>query len=255
MLDRRVLLFAGLLILFGLPYQSQAQQTVQGKAAAIPKNVERKIQRDAARLALRSLATDRNFASQPIVIPAAKFNELYNALSKTYQSSELARSLEKCDVHSFPDPSIDHLVLIFDKKSAWAAPLYRGAAQTASPQFNGLVEKYSLSIEKQVQWDEGHDALIIRSQTPLNMAALAVVFQKIDGVTDLQLGIPSTSGNDLQARRVSGAWEFTYLLRFGSYISGQGKEHRWVFKVPDNGPITFQGESGDPVPSWIDCAP
>lgn len=187
------------------------------------------------------------------MVPTAKYSELYGVLSKLYLGSATARSLEKCGIHTFPDPSIDHLIVILDKKAPWAQLVKDGASKTGNSQFNSLVDKYGLTVEKSVQWDNARDAIVLRSKDPLNMAALAGVFQKIENVSEVQLGIPSTLGNDLQAKRVSGAWEVTYLLRFGAYISGNGKEHRWVFRLSDNGTVHFIGESGDPLPDWMDC--
>jgi len=230
-----------------------AQHDGQEVVRVIPKNVDAKLRRDAARLALRALADAGALEHQHIVIPEYKIEEIYGVLSLIYKKSERARAIEKCDVHTFPDPSIDRLIVIFKKSAPWAESIRKGGQMTGRGYLNGLLTKYQLNIEKLVRWDDAHDALVLRAEEPVNMAALAVIFHKIEDVVKVETGIPDTTGNDIRSKCVNGGWEVTYILRFGSHISGKGKAHTWQFQVM-NGNVKFLGESGDPLPTWMDCA-
>lgn len=219
----------------------------------IPKRLERKFRRDAARLALRINAEREDLRYQGIPIPRQNIDNFYNILSGIYLGNETAKSIAKCNVHTFPDPSIDHFVVIFEKSVDWAEPLRQGISETSSDDINDLLDEYDLIIEKHVQWNDTQDAITIRSKEPLNMAALANEFYNVDGISEIDLGIPKAGGNDIQLRRVQDGWEVEYILRFGSYISGEGKAHTWNYKALDDGTIRFISESGDEIPSWMRC--
>ena len=153
----------------------------------------------------------------------------------------------------FPNPSIDHLVMIFERNIPWAQPLREGISETDSEEINELLDDYDLVIEKHVQWNDSQDAITIRSKEPLNMAALANEFYNVEGVSEIDLGIPKIGGNDINLKRINNGWEVEYVLRFGSYISGKGKIHIWKYRALDSGTIEFVSEGGDPVPDWMRC--
>lgn len=220
---------------------------------SIPKKLIRKFRRDAARLALRIESKKEDLRYQNIVIPRDNIEGIYTILTDIYQNDETAKSIANCNVHTFPNPSIDHLVLIFDRDIEWAQPLRDGISETDSDDINELLDDYDLVIEKHVQWNDNQDAITIRSKEPLNMAALANEFYNIEGVSTIDLGIPKIGGNDINMKRVNNGWEVEYVLRFGSYISGKGKLHIWKYRALDNGTIEFISEGGDPVPDWMRC--
>ena len=219
----------------------------------VPMRLTRKFKRDAARLALRIEASKEDLRYQNIVIPKSNVENIYEILTNIYRQNETAQSISKCNVHTFPNPSIDHLVIIFDREIEWAEPLLDGISETDSDEFNALLEDYDLIIDKHVQWDDENDAITLRSREPLNMSALANEFYDIEGVKSIDLGIPKIGGNDINIKRINEGWEVQYILRFGSYISGKGKVHIWTYNAMDNGNVHFVNESGDPVPEWMRC--
>ncbi|MFT5168244.1 MAG: hypothetical protein ACI8P3_003485, partial [Saprospiraceae bacterium] len=90
---------------------------------AIPKKLTRKFKRDAARLALRMESKKEDLRYLNIVIPRDNIENIYDMLTNIYVGNEVAKSIAECNVHTFPNPSIDHLVIIFDRDIEWAAPL------------------------------------------------------------------------------------------------------------------------------------
>ena len=229
--------------------QPSERVTVEG----IPSRIDRKLRRDAARLALRLQRNTEDLRYQSIVIPQRTVDHLYQVLASVYSQNELARSVADCNVHTFPNPSIDHFVLIYDKDVAWAALLRDGISETTNRELNDLLDEYDLVIEKHVQWDDTQDALTIRSRRPMNISALAMQFEGIEGVNKTDLGVPRLRGNDIQVERSAGGWTVTYLLRFGAPVGGSGKEHRWIFQCSDELQSTFLREEGDDIPSYLRC--
>jgi len=219
----------------------------------IPKRLIRKFRRDAARLALRMEAKEEDLRYQNILIPQDNIENIYHLLTSIYLTDETAKSIAKCNIHTFPNPSIDHIVLIFNRDVKWAAPLRDGISDTESPEINTLLDDYDLIIDKHVQWNDTQDAITIRSKEPLNMAALANEFYNVEGVQSVDLGVPEMGGNDINVKRVASGWEVEYILRFGSYVAGKGKMHFWKYKVLDDGKVEFISEDGDPVPEYMRC--
>ena len=219
----------------------------------IPKKLIRKFRRDAARLALRLESKKDDLRYQNVIIPRDNIEGIFTILTSIYQTDETAKSIANCNVHTFPNPSIDHLVLIFDRNVAWAQPLRNGISETENEEINDLLDEYDLIIEKHIQWNDTQDAITIRSKEPLNMAALSNEFYNIEGVSAIDLGIPKIGGNDINLKRIGNGWEVEYVLRFGSYISGGGKIHIWKYRALDDGSVEFLSEGGDPVPDWMKC--
>jgi len=226
---------------------------IEVSSTDIPKKLTRKFRRDAARLALRMEREQEDLRYQNILISKGNVENIYEILTNIYLSDETAKSIARCNVHTFPNPSIDHIIVIFDRDTDWALPLQEGISETDSDAINDLLDEYDLIIEKHVQWNDTEDAITIRSKEPLNMAALANEFYNVEGVSEIDLGIPKIGGNDINIKRIDGAWEVDYVLRFGSYISGKGKVHIWKYKALDDGSIEFISESGDEIPSWMRC--
>ena len=221
--------------------------------STLPKDVERKLRRDAARLALRLHIGILQAKDAPIEISPSAIESLFDALALVYTETEQGESLYRCNVHTYPSPSIDHLALIYERDVDWAKPLREGLTQTDNTTFNRLLEQYDLFIERHVQWTDTQDALTIRSHRPLNMAAIAPKFMAIKGIQEMDLGTPSILGSDIEARQQGKDYQLDYILRFGGWATGKGKTHTWKFKVANGTKVSFLSDSGDEVPKWMRC--
>lgn len=238
----------------GLYAQKPSDKNTQQVSTEVPRHIERKFRRDAARLALRLEAEKDEYRFLNVKIPKANTDEIYRALINVYKNSPTAQSLANCNVHTFPNPSIESFTVIFDKNISWARPLRQGINETLNPKINQLLQTHQLIIDKYVQWNERQDAITIRTREPLNVAAAANEFFNIEGVESVDFGVPKIGGNDILLRRINDGWELEYVLVFGEYISNNGKSHRWIFRAMDDGAVKFVKESGDPVPDWMRCA-
>jgi hypothetical protein len=219
----------------------------------IPSDVARKFKRDAARLALRLQMQNENLRYMPIAIQGNNTEKIYKTLCQIYIQTDQGKSLERCNIHTYPDPSIDHLVVIYQNSAEWASPLKQGLMQTNSEEFNALVTKHKLILEKHVLWTESQNAITLRAKEPLNMLALAEEFTQISGVQDFDLGVPKTKGNDITVRRNKDSWDIEYILRFGAWAAGKGDSHQWLFQINDAGKVKLMGESGGQIPTYLKC--
>jgi hypothetical protein len=237
---------------------SQAQQMAvrtnsMGSKSAIPASVDRQFKRDAARMALRLEMEREDARYLPVSIGRDNINGLYKALSNIYLLDETGKSIARCNIHTFPNPSIDHIVIIFKRNVEWAALLRQGITETTNKELNNLLDQYDLAIEKHIQWNDTQDAITLRSKEPINMAALAGQFDNIPGVVQIDLGLPKFGGNDIKAKRITGGWEIEFIYSFGGTAGTGGKIHTWKFKALDNGQVSLLKEGGEPLPTWMRC--
>ena len=238
----------------GLKAQPMAVKTnVTGSKNVVPASIDRQFKRDAARMALRLEIEKEDARYLPAAISRDNISSLYKALSNIYINDETGKSIARCNIHTFPNPSIDHIVVIFKRNVDWAAPLRQGITETTNKELNQLLDQYDLAIEKHVQWNDTQDAITLRSKEPLNMAALASQFDNIPGVVQIDLGLPKFSGNDIKAKRITGGWEIEFMYSFGGTAGAGGKIHSWKFKALDNGQVTMLKEGGEPLPTWMRC--
>ncbi len=144
--------------------------------------------------------------------------------------------------------------LKLDRTVDWAEPLREGITETKSDEINDLLDEYDLIIENHEKWTEEQDVIVVRSKEPMNIAALANEFYNIDGVMEIDMGIPEISGSDIKIERVEGGWEVAYILKFGgAYVKGAGKKHTWTYHAMDNGEVKFISETGDEIPAYMKC--
>jgi hypothetical protein len=218
------------------------------KTVGVPSSIDRQFKRDAARLALRLDSEKEDVRYLPTSINRDFQTSIYKALCNIYLNNEVGKSVARCNIHTFPNPSIDHIVVVYNRNMDWASLLRQGISEVTHKEFNRLLDQYDIAIEKHVQWNDANDALTLRSKEPLNMASLAAQLSEIPGVIQIDLGLPKLAGNDIKARRIIGGWEVDFILALGS-----GKKHIWKFRALDNAQITVLGETGDPLPTWMRC--
>ncbi len=251
LLEKKYTLLLGFIAMVAIvsaqPSSVKVNHTPQTKST-VPTSIDRQFKRDAARLALRIDAEKDDVRNLSVGISRDNLTGLYKALCNIYVQDETGKSIARCNVHTFPNPSIDHLVIIYRRNVDWAAPLSKGITETTNKELNKLLDQYDLAIERHVQWNDTQDAITLRSKEPLNMAAVGERFRDIPGVAQIDLGQAKFSGNDIRAKRISGGWEIEFLLAIGV-----NQQHSWKFKALDNNQVALLKESGNPLPAWMKC--
>ena len=231
-----------------------AKSKMTAGEATISKRLQNKFKRDAARLVLRMDAEQEDLRYGDINIGQNRIDHFYDILTKIYRQDETARTIAKCNIHTFPNVSIDYFVVIYKKDTPWAAPLKDDIAETNNAQFNRLMEMHNLSIVEHQKWTDTRDAVTIRSRNPLNITALANEFRNIDGVEDIDMGVPEIMGNDIELTRTPTGFRLDYILKVGGGIGGETLQtHTWSWSISNDGEVKFIEEKGAPVPEWMRC--
>lgn len=221
--------------------------------AKLSKYKQKKYRKDATRLALRLVSKNNDFKSINANAPEQMVESIYSSLVAVHQSEHtMAKKVtQKHKLHTFPIPSVDRFFVVYKREAVWAKPLRLGDTTTDSEEINSLLEKYGLVIDKHVDWDEDHNSFNVRANKSLNLAPVAGDFSKIDGIVLVDLLMPSGDGNDIEIQKIDNGWEFNYMIKFDSCITGCQKKHVWTFKVLNNENVEFVGESGDDLPEWM----
>ena len=241
------------LLLFGGCYLLAAAQPAGGGKRNLPTAVDRQFKRDAARLALRLAAEKEDARYLNTEIDKEQSTSLYKALTNLYINEIFDPTIVKCNIHTLPNPSIDHLTIIYEQDANWATPLRQGISETTSKEINSIFDRYELAIEKLSDWDNNLGAILIRSKEPLNMAAIAGSLEDIRGIKQVDLGAARyTSGNDIKVRPLSDGWEIEFILQFPDLNNPKApKQHSWKYKANEKEEFTLLKESGEDVPTFM----
>ncbi|MGK0388988.1 MAG: hypothetical protein ACI94Y_001722 [Maribacter sp.] len=214
-------------------------------------------EKDAVRLALRNIVKGGNYKSLGPDVPEEVRDELYNALVAVHKSP-FGGSIEvtkKHRLHTYPNPAVDKFQVNYKNTSKWATPLRLGDNITSSKIINELSNKYDLTIDSHQTWDDKSNIFIVKAKTAINLAPIAEKFLKEVGVESVNMLIPSSDGNDIEAIKTIKGWRLDYKVKFDSCFTGCKKSHIWSFEIANikNGSanVNFIGESGDKLPDWM----
>jgi len=212
-----------------------------------------KYKKDATRLALRLLSEDSDFSRMDAQVPEEMVNSIYEALVAVHQSDlQAAKTVTRIHkLHTFPNPSVDRFLVIYEREAEWAVPLRLGDDITDNDKINSLSEKYDLKIDSHVEWDDTHNSFNIRAKESMNIASVAKDFSTIENITLVDTMEPNGDGNDISVQQIKNGWQINYMIKFDGCISGCKKKRVWTFEVTNDGKINFKGESGDELPAWM----
>lgn len=211
-----------------------------------------KYKKDATRLALRLLSTNKDYIDIKAEVPNDMVSSIYSALVAVH-TSELPKAAEVTEthnLHTFPMPSIDHFFVIYEKTASWCQPLRLGGNTTDNEAINELLKTYDLEIDQHMEWDEGHNSFNVRARHSLNIAPVAQLFSMMENVLLVDLLVPDGDGNDIEIKEIEGGWELNYIVKFDTCITGCKQRHIWTFEVRE-GNTTFVKEWGDDLPKWM----
>ncbi len=211
-----------------------------------------KYKKDATRLALRLLSTEKDYIDIKAEVPNEMVTSIYTALVAVH-TSELPKAAEVTEthkLHTFPMPSIDHFFVIYEKTANWCQPLRLGENTTDNRAINELLKTYDLAIDQHMEWDEQHNSFNVRARNSLNMAPVAQLFSTMENVLLVDLLVPDGDGNDIEIKEIDGGWEINYIVKFDTCITGCKQRHVWTFEVRD-GNADFVKEWGDDLPNWM----
>ena len=197
---------------------------------------------DAVRLTLRRLHETGSPALAHVEPPAAIVETFYNALVLVASiDPPLLNAIQ--DIHTFPVPETRSVLVRVDLSRDWTAAWKAGNAETGEPAVDSLVTAYGLSIEAFHEWSIG-DYAVVRSDRPLNAAALAARFSTVPGVLFAEPSGVGGDGNDIRARPLEDAWRLDFSIGSGDCPAGCIHRETWSFRVDGDGRVEYLGTSG-----------
>lgn len=252
-----VLLFLAVLAACDGPTRPAHLALVSDNDSAIPEALRAAYREDAARLALRHLTATGDSARTGVELPADLWDALYRALVRVYNARDLPARDSVVDlytIHTFPNPTVRRIDLGLDSTAAWVRALRQGTVPTGEPRFDELVDTYDLSLERYYDFQLGDDFAVLRAAAPLNTIALAPMFRDIEGVYWTEPAGSGGDGSDIRATPLLNGWRLDYSVGFGDCPAGCIGRYTWMFRVSEDGSVTYVGATGPPPPppgqSW-----
>lgn len=237
-------------------FSTPKEQNVRGITDAL----KERYKKDAARLALKVIAKDKPLTEVNVTIPDDISSSIYQSLLAIHLS-DLKKAKEVTNhhrIHTAYIPSIDRLVIIYDRNADWAKSLRAGDNKTTNPKIEAFCTKYSLKISTHFNWDESLNGFNLVADKPINMAALVKDFQAIPEIKLVDLGMPSgdektkstkNDANDISIQEINGKWIIDFEVKFGLKSE---KKHIWSFRVdPKTKKVEFLEEKGEALPDWM----
>ena len=223
----------------------------------LPPYLKQIYKKDATRLSLRLLNIEQRLSQQTVKVPEELVQAVYNALIAVRISDygAIDTIARVYNVRTFPVPNIETLILVFEHDAAWVQPLKERQDTTGSPTINRLIRQYNLVMTRMVYLDEERAGLVLQSQEPLNMPALAHKFFTEEGIGSIEEVLPYGDGNDINIARSKTGWDMSYSVRFGNCVNQCQKAYNWKFTVSESGEVAYQGGTGDTIPPWITATP
>lgn len=239
-----------LLCLFVLASMLMSLDTIDD---LIPKNVSRKLKRDAARIAIRMEARGEDLSLQNVEIPSTKATAIYGLLVNIFEmgNTESVRVFD-CNIRAATNIAIDKFWIIYDKDASWATSLNNGVYE-ADGKVGELLEDYDLFITEKKNWNERQNIITIESAELYNMMALAEKFKGKEGIVDVVTqNSEMKPDSDIEVSFTEGYWNVSFVKKWSSLRNT--KSHTWLFRIKESTKkVEFVEEFGDDVPDWMSC--
>ncbi len=225
-------------------------------------NVKRLYEKDATRLALRHISKNGAYASLSPKIPAEVKDELFGSLLAVHTSGSLEATevTQGHKLHTFPNPPVDKLQVVYSVSASWAKPLRLKDTTTDSDIINSLCQEYGLEIQDPNTWDDDSGMFVLKSGKALNMSSIMKELERVPGIERVDPLIPNMDGNDIEATKTGNGWRLDYIVKFGNCLKGEcAKKHVWSFEISNisslGANVRFLEESGDELPGWMQWKP
>ncbi|MGH7673364.1 MAG: hypothetical protein ACREMC_10750 [Gemmatimonadales bacterium] len=220
-----------------------------GDDSLVPEALREAYREDAGRLALRYLIESDHPARNDVRWPKELAASLYHALIHVYNAVDLAERdtvVERYPIHSFGLPAVRELLVIVEPNAPWLDAWRRGESTTGNVEVDRLLSQYDLKLAQFYDLSFDWDMAVLRGSEPLNVAALAPHFDRIEGVRYAEPNQEVGGQPDIQARLGTGYWRLDYSWGWGDCPSGCISRHHWTFNVHADGRVEFVESVGPP---------
>ena len=217
---------------------------------SLPDSVAEAYAEDAAYLAFEIVReVDGDVAD--IVLPEGLRGTLFNALGHVWHETNMpARDsvVAQYDIHVFPGRSLHEVIVGVDTSASWIQAWTDGDVLTGEPAIDRLVNDWNLMLDDPLDADCSLCYVVLRTNEPLNILALAAEFTGIEGVRWAEPNGRIGDGNTIEVAPAENAVELLYSKGFGDCPAGCILRHYWRFSVAADGSVEFLESYGSPLP-------
>lgn len=206
---------------------------------------------DAAYLALREIHRDEALKTSLVEVPDDLIHLFFSGLVHIYNAHSLAARdsvISMFEIHSLPYPELHSLIVAVDTTKDWVRSWKEGRRLTGNATIDDLMLRYRLDLDRYYTWPSSHDVAVLETSDPLNVLALAPLFDAVAGVIYAEPNGTCCDGNDITAGIGNDHVGYEFSLGWGDCPAGCIARHNWKFSVRYDGKVEFTGSSGDPVP-------
>lgn len=209
---------------------------------------------DAARLVLRRLEELGDERYHDVELPADLVGRFYQSIIRVYNARSSARDTvtSMYDIHTRLNPELYRLLIRVDKMTPWVQAWINGQRLTGNPSIDSLMVEYNLRLEKYSERPSGWCSAALRSKRRLNLEALALLFESIDGVIYAGPEYYAGGTRNIHLPRVETGWVLLdFELGWGECTFGDqcSSWRLWRFQVTEEDQVRFVGSWGDsPIP-------
>lgn len=202
---------------------------------------------DANRLALRDLLAN-GFSEVPI--PQDAVQPYYDALVLVYNATALPARDTVVDVYGIHStgPATRSLLLQLLGTETWVERLARREIPTGDATVDTLLTRYSLTVASVYTLHDGDVLITLGPLEPVNISALAQLFNGISGVRFAEPNNLIGDGNDIGGLIDGSRVLLDYSVGYGDCPSGCIARRFYHFAVRDDGTVEYLGASGSPPP-------
>lgn len=204
---------------------------------------------DAEQLTLRHIINEQLPEQDSIELPQDHIERIHKALIAVYNATDTLPSAKKVvevyQIHTFPSPTTNRLIMGIDSSYAWVQEWIAGNTLTGNPDVDDLINTYNLTLNHVGIF--GNWASLLTDNS-LNTVALGNAFEAIDGVLYASPEGVFGDGNDIEMLNYSvDEITLTYSFGWGDCLAGCIYRHYWEFTIDENCEVVFEGEYGTPL--------
>ncbi len=214
-----------------------------------PDSIKALYKNDADRLALRKIFRQNLAYKDSVVIPQLHSDTIMNALIAVYNSTSLpARDtvISTFDIHSFPYPSMNSLIVAADSTFPWMQQLKMGIIPTGNSQVDDIITDYNLNLGSYSNFGNSfyYHVVVFSSNDNYNISALGSTFSVIPGVYFTENNGFSIDGNEIEDSVYNDHVELIYSYAWGDCYSGCMYRRYWKFNVYFDCSVEYAGSYG-----------
>ncbi|KAB1064439.1 T9SS type A sorting domain-containing protein [Salibacter halophilus] len=225
-------------------------QIVQSSCTAHDSIIE-KYNDDADRLAVRKIERDSLSYIDNVEIPNQLSDTILNALLAVYNATSIPAwdsVIDRYEIHTFPNPNINKLLISADSSLAWMEQLQSGNSPSAHPLLDSLMTKYNFTLTSYYDFGGSWylDDATFTSDSNYNITGLINLLDTTQEAEFRKMYFAG-DGNDITSTINNDHVELIYSIGWGDCPAGCINRHYWKYKVYFDCRVEFISSYGDPV--------